>query len=97
MDVVNLVQYTWQNDVATDGSVTVLTVSPITSPTLGVSQAGNTLTFSWTGPFKLQSQTNSLSVGLSNNWFTFPGGGTSPVNVTINPTNATVFFRLSLQ
>jgi AraC-like DNA-binding protein len=44
-----------------------------------------------------QSQTNSLNVGLSNNWYTFPGGSTSPVNVTINPTNPAVLFRLSLQ
>jgi autotransporter-associated beta strand protein len=97
VDAVNFVQYTWQNDVATDGSVTVLTVAPLTPPTLGVSQTGNTLNFSWTGPFKLQSQTNSLNVGISSNWFNYPGGSTSPVSVTINPTNPTVFFRLSLQ
>ncbi len=96
-DRVNQVQYTWKNDVASDGSVTVLTVAPIASPTLGVGQAGNNLTFSWTGPFKLQAQTNAINIGVSSNWFDYPGGGTSPVNVAINPTNPTVFFRLSLQ
>jgi fibronectin-binding autotransporter adhesin len=96
-DLVNGVTYTWQNDVAANGSVKVLTVTPITSPTLGVSQTGNNLNFSWSGPFKLQSQTNSLSVGVSANWSDYPGGGTSPVSVTINPANPTVFFRLSLQ
>jgi len=97
VDTLNGVTYTWQNDVALNGSVKVLSVAPIAPPTLAVSRAGNTLNFSWSGPFKLQSQTNSISVGLSSNWFNYPSGSTSPVSVTINPTNATVFFRLSLQ
>jgi len=62
---------------------------------LGMSQSGSTLTFTWTGTFKLQSQTNSLSGGLTTNWFDYPGGSTSGVSVSINPTNPTVFFRLS--
>jgi len=95
-DLVNAVTYTWQNDVAANGSVKVLTVTPLTPPTLGVSRAGNNLNFSWSGPFKLQSQTNSLSVGVSTNWSDYPGGSTSPVSVTINPTNPSVFFRLKL-
>lgn len=94
-DLVNNVQYTWQNDVAVDGSVTVLTALPYAGPTLGVSQSGNDLTFTWDGPFVLQSETNELSVGLSTNWFDYPGGDSSPVNVTIDPANPTVFFRLS--
>jgi autotransporter-associated beta strand protein len=67
-----------------------------TQPTLTVAQSGNSLNFSWTDPtFKLQSQTNSLNAGVKTNWSDFPGGGSSPVNVTINPANPTVFFRLS--
>jgi hypothetical protein len=31
---------------------------------------------------------------LSNNWANLPGGGTSPVVITPNATNPTVFFRL---
>jgi hypothetical protein len=65
------------------------------APSLTVSQAANVLTFSWSQPgFKLQAQTNSLDVGISNNWGDYPGGNTSPVNVTINPADPTVFFRL---
>lgn len=97
VDYVNAVTYTWQNNIAASGTVTLLSVTPITAPTLNVGQSGNQLTFSWTGPFKLQSQTNSLNVGISSNWGNYPGGSTSPVNVTINPANPTVFFRLSLQ
>ncbi len=97
VDALNGVTYTWNNNIASSGSITVQSVTPIGQPTLGVSQSGNSLTFSWTGPFKLQAQTNSLSVGVSSNWGNYPGGGTSPVVVTINPANPTVFFRLSLQ
>ena len=77
------------------GTITVTGATATTPPTLGVSRSGNTLTFSWTGSFKLQSQTNSLSVGIGTNWFDFPGGGSSPTPVTISPADATVFFRLA--
>ena len=96
-DIPNARQYTWQTNLTTLGSVKVLTSVAIAQPTLGIVKSGNTLTFSWTGPFKLQSQTNSLSVGISNNWGNYPGGSTSPVVVTVNPVNPTVFYRLSLQ
>lgn len=97
VDALNGVTYTWNNNIASSGAITVASVTPIGQPTLNVGQLGNTLTFSWTGPFKLQAQTNSLSVGVSSNWGNYPGGSTSPVVVTINPANPTVFFRLSLQ
>ena len=86
---------TWQNDLATDGSITVLTAAPA-QPTLNYTQTGNNLQFTWTGGgYKLQSQTNNLNVGINNVWGDYPGGGTSPVNVTIDPTKPTVFFRLA--
>lgn len=97
VDFANAVTYTWNNNIAGNGTVSVASVTPIAPPTLNAVKTGNTLAFSWTGPFKLQSQTNTLSVGISNNWFNYPGGSVSPVNVTINPTNKTVFYRLSLQ
>jgi fibronectin-binding autotransporter adhesin len=84
---------TWINNLASDGSITVNTV--VGPPTLNVSPlGGGNLQFSWTGSFKLQAQTNSLTVGLRSNWGDYPGGGTSPVTVAVNPTNGTVFFRL---
>ena len=85
----------WSNSLAVDGSIKVVS-SVVTPPVLGVTQSGNTLNFSWSGAYKLQSQTNALNAGLSSHWYDYPGGGTSPVNgVTINPANATVFFRLA--
>jgi fibronectin-binding autotransporter adhesin len=80
----------WNTDnLLVDGSISV------TGPTLNVVNNGTSLDFSWTGTFKLQSQTNSLSVGLSNNWSDYPGGGSSPVTVPVNPAAPAVFFRLS--
>jgi hypothetical protein len=74
----------------------VLQVGP-PAPSLNVSKTGNTLTFTWTGAYKLVSQTNSLSVGLqpSGVWHDVPGGNTSGVSVTIDPAQPTVFFGLS--
>lgn len=66
-------------------------------PTLQIAKTNSTLTFSWTGAYKLQSQTNSLSVGLSTNWSDYPGGSNSPVNAIIDVSNPTVFFRLLSQ
>ena len=80
----------------TNGVLSVVSTGVVAPPTLNVAQSGNALTFSWSAAgFKLQSQTNSLTTGLKANWSDYPGGGSSPVSVTINPANPTVFFRLS--
>ena len=84
----------WSNNLATDGSISVVS-GIVASPQLGVAQVGNVLTFTWSGAFKLQSQTNTLGVGLSNNWGDYPGGTSSGVTATINTANPAVFFRLS--
>jgi fibronectin-binding autotransporter adhesin len=87
---------TWANNLAVDGSISVATVLVVTPPTLTFTPiGGNSLQFSWTGSFKLQSQTNSINVGISNNWVDYPGGGTSPVTAPIDVTKGTVFFRLA--
>jgi len=70
----------------------VLSVVSISSPTLSYTTlGGGVLQFNWTGAYHLQWQTNSLGT----NWVNYPGGGTSPVNVTNNPTIPAAFFRLS--
>lgn len=84
---------TFENHLAVDGSITVLTAPPA-NPTLGFSYSGSTFQFTWSGNFKLQAQTNSVNVGLSNNWVDYPGGSISPVSVPVDITKGTVFFRL---
>lgn len=66
--------------------------------TLVSSVSGNVLSLSWPAGqgWTLQAQTNALSVGLNNTWTTLvPGSaGISSTNLTINPANPTVFYRL---
>ncbi|MGC3959973.1 MAG: hypothetical protein QM813_19215 [Verrucomicrobiota bacterium] len=85
---------TWINNLEVDGSITVATVTA--PPTLNFTPVGNSLQFSWTGSgYKLQAQTNTLSVGISGNWGDYPGGGSSPVTVPVDVTKGAVFFRLA--
>lgn len=73
-------------------STGTLTVTGYSAPpTLAVSQNGNTLTFTWTGSYLLQAQTNSLT----GTWHAYPGGHASPVAVIIDPVLGSVYFRLS--
>lgn len=94
--------YTWNNNIDGSGSISVATVTaPVTiNPLPGPVQfniSGNTLTLSWPTNLGwiLQSQTNGLGNGLSNNWLDVPGsGGVTSTNETINPANPAVFYRL---
>lgn len=74
---------------STAGNVLCLNITPV-APRLNIAQNGNGLELSWAGSFKLQVQTNSLTGA----WVDYPGGDVSPVTVTIDPANGSVFFRL---
>lgn len=85
--------YTWDTtQLAVDGTIRVAEV--LAPPTLITTPVSGGLQFTWDGNYKLQAQTNCLSVGLSTNWFDYPGG-TSGVTVPIDTAKDTVFFRLS--
>jgi hypothetical protein len=89
--------FTVANNLAVDGSVTVTAVQP--APTITSSVVGSQLNLSWpsawTGGVHLQAQTNTLAVGIANNWVTIPGTDLSNTySTTINPTNPAVFYRL---
>ncbi|MDB6111393.1 MAG: Autotransporter-associated beta strand repeat protein, partial [Pedosphaera sp.] len=79
----------------------VSTINPLQGP-IQFSVSGNALALSWPTNLGwiLQSQTNALSTGLvtnSNAWFDVAGSAAvTSTNLTINPTNPTVFFRLRL-
>ncbi|HXI72252.1 MAG TPA: LamG domain-containing protein [Verrucomicrobiae bacterium] len=83
-------------------NITVITlVSPI-NPNPGIIQyslAGNQLTLSWPTNlgWTLQAQTNSLSVGIGTNWVNVANSSTTnQVQVPVNATNGSVFYRLIL-
>jgi len=82
----------------TNGVLSVV-VGVASNPTnIMFSLSGNTLTLSWPADhlnWILQSQTNSLSVGLSTNWVDVAGSGSSTQAViNINGNNPSVFYRL---
>jgi hypothetical protein len=92
---------TWQ----TNYNPTVFTLSVVarqtnTAPTnLTMSLAGNTsLNLAWPGDhtgWQLETQTNSLQVGLSTNWVIVPGSGlTNEMTFPIVLANGSVFYRL---
>lgn len=90
----------WTNKLEVDGSIQVVSAPSAGQAYLqwGVT-GGNSLGFTWTNAnVKLQAQTNAAGIQLGDtNWFDYPGGGSSPVNVTIDPANPSVFFRLRSQ
>jgi len=90
---------TWQNDLATDGSITALTVAPPAGPTnITYTLTGNQLTLNWPASHTgwiLQAQTNSRAIGITTNWVDVAGSGaTNQAVLTVNPAEPTVFFRL---
>ena len=77
----------------------VVTSATSNTPTnITTSVSGHTLTLSWPADhlgWRLQSQTNSLTTGLTTNWFTWPNStNVTSVPVAMDPTAPTVFFRL---
>ena len=69
----------------------------LTSPELGFSASGNRLTLNWPANYTgwlLQSNAVSLT---SKNWFLVPGSAnTNRVQITIQPGQSNVFYRLSV-
>jgi autotransporter-associated beta strand protein len=88
----------WLNNLAVNGSIQVLNVIANYPTNLTTSVSGSTLTVTWPAThlgWSLQAQTNSLAVGIANNWVTIPGtASVTSTNLTINPANGTVFYRL---
>lgn len=92
---------TWTNQLAVNGTIKVLSLTP-PLPTYGTnitsSVSGNSLTLSWPATHQgwiLQSQTNSLNVGIGATWTDVAGSDSVTQVVTpINPANPTVFYRL---
>jgi hypothetical protein len=99
-DVVNNLKYSWTNNVAVDGSISVGPVSILVAtnpiPIMFMNNGGTSLTLAWpadhTG-WQLQSQTNRA--GLGTNWSVVAGSTvTNMVVVPIVRTNTCVFYRL---
>ena len=85
----------WQNNLAVNGTVTVITPPVITVNVLATSVVGNQLTIQWPVGYTgwiLEAQTNSLT---GNNWVPVAGSGSvNQVTVAIDPAKGSVFYRL---
>jgi autotransporter-associated beta strand protein len=93
---------TWTNNLAVDGSISVLTVTPLVNTntfTLGTVVTPTSIQLSWPPDrlgWKLQTQTNALSTGLGTNWVVWPGSATvTNLTIPINPANPSVFIRMT--
>ncbi len=87
----------WSFDPAS-GVVTVVNGLASNPTNITVSVTGNTMSLSWPTDhlgWLLQSQTNALSTGLGTNWVDVVGSDAiTSTNITINPANPTLFYRL---
>jgi autotransporter-associated beta strand protein len=104
-DPTGTTNYIWQNNLAVNGTIKLTGggLNPVNqNPTnIVFSASGGTLNLSWpadhTGWY-LQAQTNNLTTGLGTNWVDVPGSSSiDSTNLVIDPTQPTVFYRLSLQ
>lgn len=102
-DTLNNVKYTWLDTVASNGRITVQSVSSLvnttpTNITFSVT-GGDTLDLSWPEDHTGWTlQTNAVSVANPGFWFEYPAGtgsrNTNHVTYTIDRNKTNVFFRL---
>ena len=55
------------------------------------------LSLSWLAGegWRLQAQVNGLAAGFGTNWIYVTDGSVSSMNITVDPTRPTVFYRLA--
>ena len=89
---------TWTNKLALDGSIEVISTVANYPTNLSYTVSGNLLGINWPSThlgWILQVQTNALKTGITTNWVDVPGtSGATSANITINPSNSSVFYRL---
>jgi autotransporter-associated beta strand protein len=92
----------WVTTNLANGIISVIATVNTNPTNITASVSGGVLTLSWptdhTG-WRLLAQTNSLAAGLNPNpnaWSTVPGSTTvNTVNITLDPSQTTVFYRLT--
>jgi hypothetical protein len=82
----------------TNGTLRITSLVNTARTNIVATVVGNQLQISWPSDhsgWRLQGQTNSLSVGISTNWATVPGSTTTnSISVPLNQANPAVFYRL---
>lgn len=91
--------YTWNNNVAVNGSISVASVTPpinTTPGTINASVSGNTLNLSWS-PDRLgwAIQSNAVSLVSSSDWHSIAGSATvTNLSLNIDASKTNVFYRM---
>ena len=79
-------------------TISLVSALPTTGTNITWGVTNGTLYLSWPSSYtgyQLQAETNSLGVGLTNDWVNVSGStATNMVSVPINITNGSVFYRL---
>jgi autotransporter-associated beta strand protein len=87
----------WSFNPAT-GVLSVVSSVSTTPPHLTNSVSGGNVNLSWPADhlgWRLETQTNPRSIGLSNNWVTVPGStNVTSMSIPVSPAYPTVFYRL---
>jgi fibronectin-binding autotransporter adhesin len=86
----------WTNQLAVNGSITVVSSLPNTPTNITASVSGGQLTLSWPQSYTgWLLQSNSISLTVPNDWFTVPGSAsTNKVIYTVDTSKTNVFYRL---
>ncbi|MCU0786352.1 MAG: hypothetical protein MUF81_20370, partial [Verrucomicrobia bacterium] len=76
--------------------LSVVTAGPSGPATLTGSLSGNLISLSWPAGqgWRLEYQTDALTVGLGTNWVEAANSSVSSTNITIDSTLGSVFYRL---
>ena len=80
----------------TNGVLSVVATGPSGPATLTNSVSGGVLSLAWPAGqgWRLESQTNALTVGLGTNWVEAADSSVNSTNITIDTAQPTVFYRL---
>ena len=94
----NGVVYTWENDIATSGSVKVLSVTSavnLNPPQIQMSVTATTLHLGWPTNAGWTLLTNNVGLTATNQWFPYPNSANlTNVDITLDPTKPNVYFRM---
>jgi autotransporter-associated beta strand protein len=91
--------YVWKNDIAVDGSITLLgggIPADTTRTNLSAAYSGGLLTLTWpTNHLGWYIQSNSVGLDVTNSWFNVPNSqGTNQIVLTPDLTKGEVFYRM---
>jgi fibronectin-binding autotransporter adhesin len=87
----------WTNNLAVNGSLTVINPINPNPPQVQVSVSGSTLSLAWPTNAGWILQSNSVGLASSAAWFNYPANGSvdvTNVNITMDPAKTNVFFRM---